>query len=44
MKLVQFICKAKQKNICVSAYMLFQIRVGRSGYYFFLFFAIILSA
>ena len=33
--------KAKQKDMCVSGYMLLKIRVGRSDY-FFLFFAIIL--
>ena len=35
--------KAKQKNRCVSGYMLLKIRVGRSDY-FFLFFVIILFA
>ena len=34
--------KAKQKNMCVSGYMLLKIRVGRSDY-FFLFFEIILD-
>ena len=27
--------KAKQKNMCVSGYMLFKIRVGRSDYFFY---------
>ena len=26
--------KAKQKNMCVSGYMLLKIRVGRSDYFF----------
>ena len=34
--------QAKQKNVCVSGYMLLKIRVGRSDY-FFLFFEIILD-
>ena len=34
--------EAKQKNMCVSGYMLLKIRVGRSDY--FLFFEIILFA
>ena len=33
--------EAKQKNMCVSGYMLLKIRVGRSDY-FFIFFEVIL--
>ena len=29
--------KAKQKDMCVSGYMLLKIRVGRSDYFFFIF-------
>ena len=29
------LCKAEQKNMCVSGYMLFKIRVGRSDYFFY---------
>ena len=29
-----YIGEAKQKNMCVSGYMLLKIRVGRSDYFF----------